>query len=689
MKDYLANEVRNIVLLGHSGSGKTSVVEAALYFTKQIDRMGKSADGNSASDYDQEEIKRGYSVYTSIIPIEWSNCKINFIDTPGYLDYEGELRSGLAVADNALIAVSAKDGVESGTEKAWRLATAKKIPTIFFINKMDEENASFEKTYEDLREHFGKSVIPFEMPIRENGKVVGSINILRKKAWYYNDRENAKEVPDAYQSAVDEYYNQIAEAIAMGDDELMEKFFSGESFDENEIAKGLRIGVRSGEIRPVYCGAATACVGIERLLDLITEYFPSYAEKGTIEAEDNKGQTIVLETNEKEEMSAFVYKTIVDPFVGKISFIKIMTGVLTADSQVMNVQKEEQEKINQIYIMKGKVQMAAGKLFTGDIGAVIKLQYTETNDTLATKAKQVRYPVIEFPQPMLGVAIWPKTKADEDKVSFALNRMAEEDKSIRIERNRETKETVLYGLGDQHLDVILNKLKIKYKVEIETTEPKVQYRETIRGTVTVEGKHKKQSGGAGQYGHVFVRFEPCDAVEMVFDEEVFGGAVPKQYFPAVEAGLRECMERGVLAGYKVVGVKAVLTDGSYHEVDSKEIAFKSAARLAYKAGMPKAKPIILEPIGKVEVFVPETYTGSIIGDFNKRRGMIMGMDMMDNTIQKIEAEVPMAEMQKYATELRSMTQGKGEFTVYFDRYEPAPQPVADKVIKEANLQDEE
>lgn len=682
MRDYLANEVRNIVLLGHSGSGKTSIVESALYFTKQTERMGKTLDGNSVSDYDQEEIKRGYSVYSSIVPVEWKDCKINFIDTPGYMDYEGELRAGLSVADNALITVSAKEKVEPGTEKAWKLATGKGIPTIFFINKMDDEHASFEKTYEDLRDHFGKSVIPFELPIRENGAVVGSINILRNKAWYYNDRENAKEVPSEYAAQVEEYYNQISEAIAMGDDELMEKFFSGESFDEHDLARGLRIGVRSGEIRPVYCGSATSCVGIERLLDLITEYFPSYAEKGIIEAEDVKGNPVKLATNENEEFSGFVYKTIVDPFVGKISFIKVMSGVLTTDAQIINVQKDEQEKINQIYAMKGKVQMAVGKLFTGDIGAVIKLQYTETNDTLASKAKPVKYPEIEFPQPMLGVAIWPKTKADEDKVSFALAKMAEEDKSIRIDRNAETKETVLYGLGDQHLDVILSKMKTKYKVDIETTEPTVQYRETIRGTVTVEGKHKKQSGGAGQYGHVFVRFEPGTQEEMEFNEEVFGGAVPKQYFPAVEAGLRECMETGVLAGYKVVGVKATLTDGSYHPVDSKEIAFKSAARLAYNAGMPKAKPILLEPIGKVEVFIPEEYTGTIIGDFNKRRGMIMGMDMVDG-VQKIEAEVPMAEMQKYATELRSMTQGCGEFTVYFDRYEPAPQQVADKVIRDA------
>lgn len=683
MRDYLANEVRNIVLLGHSGSGKTSVVEAALYYTKNTDRMGSTLDGTSTLDYDAEEVKRGVSVYTSLAPIEWKDCKINFIDTPGYLDYEGEMLSGAAVGDSALIVVGAKDGVQSGTERAWKLVTKKKLPTIFFINKIDEENSSFDNTYNQLRDTFGKTVIPFEVPIIEDGKVVGSVNILRNKAWYHADRTTPKEVPDDMKDIVEEYYSQIAEAIAMTDDSLMEKFFSGERFDENEVAKGLRIGVRNGDIRPVYCGSAINQTGIERLMDLITEYFPSYAEIGHIHAYNEKGEVIDLETNEQEAMSAMVFKTIVDPFVGKISFIKVMTGVLSSDSQVINAQKEETEKIAQIFVIKGKYQVAIGKLFTGDIGAVVKLQYTDTNDTLCTKNKIVTYEPISFPQPMLGVAIWPKTKADEDKMSFGLQKMSEEDPSIRIDKNAETKETVLYGMGDQHINVILNKLKSKYKVEVDTTTPKVQYRETIRAKAEAEGKHKKQSGGAGQYGHVKIRFEPCDSEEMVFTEEVFGGAVPRQFFPAVEVGLRECMEKGVLAGYKVVGVKAILYDGSYHEVDSKEIAFKAAARLAYKEGMPKAKPIILEPIGKVDVIIPEEYTGTIIGDFNKRRGIIIDTSMIDEKDQQITAEVPMAEMQQYATELRSMTQGRGSFVIGFDRYEPAPQPVADKVIKEA------
>ena len=688
MRDYLAHEVRNIVLLGHSGSGKTAVVESMLFYTKAIDRVGKAVDGNSVLDYDSEEVRRGVTVFTTLAPIEWKNCKINFIDTPGYLDYAGEMLSGVSVADNALIVVSAKDGVQTGTERAWKIVTARKLPTIFFINKMDEENASFEKSFDSLRDTFGKSVIAFEVPIIEGGKVVGSVNILKKKAWYHNDRETAKEVPTSMSSQVDAYYEQIAEAVAMGDDELMEKFFEGEPFTEAEILKGVRIGVRSGEIRPVYCGSAIQLTGIERLMDLISEYFPSYAEQGVTEAKDLNGNVVKLETNEKEAFSARVFKTIVDPFVGRISFVKVMTGVLTTDAQVINVQKDKVEKIAQLFAIKGKHQIGVGKLFTGDIGAIVKLQFTETSDTLATKAKPVIYDKIEFPQPMLSVALWPKSKNDEDKLSTSLQRLAEEDASCRFEKNSETGELILFGVGDQHIDVIISKLKSKYKVEVELTEPKVPYRETIRGTVTVEGKHKKQSGGAGQFGHVFITFEPCDSEEMVFEEKVFGGAVPRQYFPAVEAGLRECMFKGLLAGYKVVGLKATLVDGRYHEVDSKEIAFKSAARLAFKAGFPKARPALMEPIVKVQVTIPEEYTGTVIGDFNKRRGIILGMELLNEKEQMVTAEVPMSEMMRYATELRSFTQGRGSYTQEFDRYEFAPQPIADKVIA-AHVKEEE
>ena len=681
MKDYLANEVRNVVVLGHSGAGKSSVIEACLYFTKAIERYGKNNDGTTALNYDPEEGKRGTSVYCHIAPVEWKDKKINFIDTPGYMDYAGEEATGLMMGDNALIVVNAKEGIESGTERAWREAVSKqRIPTIFFINKMDVENANFDTVYTSIRDKFGKSVIPFEVPIVENGIVVGSVNILRRKAWYYNDRNTAKEVPSTLIGEVERYYNEIAEAIAMTDDELMEKFFSGETFDEHELAKGLRIGVRNGDIRPVYCGSAENQTGIERLLDLITEYFPSYAEKGRIQAETLKGDTIDMETNENEALSAFVFKTIVDPFVGKVSYLKVMSGVLNSDSQVYNSKKDVTEKINQIYVINGKYQIGVGKLFTGDIGAVVKLQATETNDTLCTRSRVIKYPDIEYPHPMLGYAIHPKTKADEDKLSSGIHNLMLEDHTIKLVNNEETHEQVLYGVGDQHIDLILSKLKSKYKVEVTTEKPTVQYRETISAKAEAQGKYKKQNGGAGQYGDVWVRFEPTDSDDMVFAEEVFGGAVPKQYFPPVEQGLRDCMNKGVLAGYKVVGVKATLYDGSYHPVDSKEVAFKEAARLAYNAAMPNAKPVLLEPIGKVVVTAPEDYTGTLMGDFTKRRGIILDMDTDEDGLQVIRAEVPMAEMLTYATELRSMTQGRGCYELVFDRYEAAPHDVAQKVI---------
>ncbi len=692
MRDYLAHEVRNVTVLGHSGAGKTAVLESMLYFTKASDRFGKTSEGSSLIDYDPEEIKRGISVYSSIVPIEWRDTKINFIDTPGYLDFVGEMESGLAAGDNALIVVGAKEGVQSGTQRAWEAAQEKKLPTIFFINKLDEEHASFDKTYQGLRDAFGKTIIPFEVPIIENGETIGSINILRDKAWYFKgekaNRDKACDVPEDMKDIVAEYKNQIAEAIAMGDDELMEKYFSGEEFSEAELTRGVRLGVRSGEIRPVFSGSAINTVGIERLMDLIVKYFPTYGENGTVTVTDiEKEEPIELQTNENEVFTGLVFKTIVDPFVGRISFIKVKSGTLSADSTVYNPKKDKLEKIAQIYIIKGKHQTAVGKLFTGDIGAVTKLAVTQTNDTLCDKGYHYAVDPVQFTEPMLGVAVWPKSKNDDDKLSNALARMVEEDSTCRLVNNKETKENVFYGVGDQHIDVLIAKMRAKYKVEVTMTVPKVPYRETIRKTVVGEGRHKKQSGGHGQFGHVFVEFAPNpDEEEMVFDEKVFGGAVPRQYFPAVETGLRECMNKGHLAGFKVVNLKATLLDGKYHDVDSSEMAFKLAAHLAYKDAMPKANAILLEPIVLATVVVPDDYTGTIIGDFNKRRGTIIGMDL-EGHHQKITAEVPLAEMMKYPTDLRSMTQGRGVYTQKFVRYEPVPANIAERVI--ANVKKEE
>ena len=690
MKDYLANEVRNVVVLGHSDAGKSSVIEACLYFNKQIERFGAASDGTTALNFDPEEGKRGLSVYCHLAPLEWKNCKINFIDTPGYLDYEGEEVTGLNVGDNALIVVNAKEGIEAGTERAWKEAVVKrKLPTIFFINKMDDEHAKFDEAFNALRDRFGKSVIPFEMPVVKDGKPVGSVNILRKKVWYYDNRKEAQEVPEELKAQVEEYYMEIAEAIAMSDDELMEKFFSGEEFDEHEIAKGLRIGVRSGDIRPVYCGAAIDQTGIERLLDLITEYFPSYAEKGSVTALNDKGEEVALETNENESLSAFVFKTIVDPFVGKISYLKVMSGVLNSDSQVVNANKDTTEKINQIYVINGKFQIGVGKLFTGDIGAVVKLQETETNDTLCTKGKVVHYAPIAYPEPMLGYAIKPKSKADEDKLSAGMKNIMQEDGTVKLVNNVETHEQVLYGLGDQHIDLVLSKLKSKYKVEVDTSTPTVQYRETIRGKAEAQGRFKKQNGGAGLFGEVWVKYEPCDSEDMEFAEELKGENLPRNFVPPVEQGLRECMEHGILAGFKVVGVKATVYDGKYHPVDSKEAAFKEAARLSFNAAMPDAKPALLEPISKLTIVAPEEYTGTLMGDITKRRGLILDMTLNEEGEQVIRAEAPSAEMLTYATELRAMTQGRGTYVMEFDRYQPAPNEVDDKVIAIAKQKQEE
>ena len=670
MKDYLSSEVRNVSVVGHSGTGKTSVLEAMLYYTDATDRFGRTSEGSSLIDFDAEEIRRGLSVYTSIVPIEWDDCKINFIDTPGYLDFIGEKEAGNSVGDNVLIVVDAKDPLQAGTKMAFKEAQSQKKPTIFFINKLDEEHTSFEKAYTQLHETFGKSVIPFEVPIIENGEYVGTVNILRNKAWYHHGPKAsdsiAQPIPEEMMDEVSMYKDQIAEAVAMGDDELMEKFFSGEEFTDAELTKGVRIGVRNGEIIPVFSGSAIESRGIGRLMDLIVSYFPTYSEKGVYTATTPNGVKVELLTTEQEVLTAQVFKTIVDPFVGRISYIKVLSGTLASDSNVVNGNNGKPEKISQIFIIKGKHQTAVGKLFTGDIGALTKLQNTSTNDTLCEKGKLLSADPIVITEPLYGQAVFPKTKNDEDKLSNGLNRLQEEDPTFKVVNNKETKETIMYGIGDQHLDVIVNKLKNKFKADVTLADPKITYRETITKTAVGEGRHKKQSGGHGQFGHVFVEFAPNpDVEEMEFHEKVFGGAVPKQYFPAVETGLRESTIEGTLANYKMVNVKTTLLDGKYHDVDSSEMAFKLAARLAFKDAMSKCHPILLEPIMNVTIRVPDEYTGTIIGDLNKRRGAIMGMTPDEND-QIIEAQVPMGEMARYSVELRSMTQGLGTYTIEMD-----------------------
>lgn len=687
MRDYKSSEVRNVTVAGHSGAGKTSVLEAMLYYTDATDRFGHTSDGSSLIDFDAEEIRRGLSVYTSIVPIEWDDSKINFIDTPGYLDFTGEKQAGMAVGDSVLIVVDAKDPLQPGTRIAFKEAQQAKKPAIFFINKLDEEHTSFEDAYTRLHEAFGKSVIPFEVPIIENGVYVGTVNILRNNAWYHHGSKAsdsvAQPVPEEMADEIAMYKDQIAEAVAMGDDELMEKFFSGEPFTDAELTRGVRIGVRSGEIIPVFSGAAIESRGIGRLMDLIATYFPTYSEKGIFTATTPNGVKVDLLTTEEEVPTAQVFKTIVDPFVGRISYIKVLSGTLSSDSTMVNANNGKPEKISTIYTIKGKHQTAAGKLFTGDIGAVTKLQETRTNDTLCAKGKLLMADPIVFEEPLYGQAVNAKTKNDEDKLSGALARIQEEDPTFKVAVNPETRETVIYGIGDQHLEVIVNKLQSKFKTGVTLQNPKITYRETITKSAVGEGRHKKQSGGHGQFGHVFVEFTPNeDQEEMEFAEKVFGGAVPRQYFPAVETGLRECVQEGPLAKYKMVNVKTTLLDGKYHDVDSSEMAFKMAARLAYKDAMSKCAPILLEPIMNVTVTVPDEYTGTVLGDLNKRRGAILSMTPEDD-LQIIEAQVPMAELAKYSVDLRSMTQGLGKYSLSMDRYDPVPENLSKRIIEAA------
>jgi elongation factor G len=684
MKDYGAEFIRNVVLLGHGGAGKTTLAEAMLFLTGGTDRFGSISDGNTVMDFDPEETRRKFSISTSVAPVEWGGCKINLIDTPGYFDFVGEQRQGIAVADGALILAGGKDGLQVGTEKAWAACVERKIPHVLLISKIDEENSDFKKVFSQLKDTFGKSVIALEVPIFEDAKAVGVVNVATMKASVHQGKDTVEtEIPDKMIPLIEEYREGIAEAVAETSEDLMEKYFAGEAFTEEEIIKGLHDGITSGEISPVLCVSAVTTDGVKMLMDSIVKYFPAHSERGVVEAKTADGKAVSLKTQETEAFSAIVFKTVVDAFVGKISFLKVMSGTLKPDTVVYNTKKDKTEKIAQLFYMKGKQQVAAEKLVTGDIGVVTKLTSTETNDTLCMKDKPVLLPEIDFPEPMLAMAVLPKSKGDEDKIGTGLHRLMDEDQTFRIELNTETHQTLLYGVGDQHLDVIISKLRNKFKTEVELANPIVPFRETIRRKVRVEGKHKKQSGGHGQFGDVWIEFEPGDAEGLTFEEKVVGGSVPKQYFPAVEKGLLESMQHGILAGYPVVNLKATLVDGKYHDVDSSEMAFKIAASLAYKEGLRQASPVLLEPVASVEVYVPDSYMGDIIGDMNKRRGRIMGMTPLDGGLQQVSAEVPVAEMFKYPTELRSMTQGRGWYTQTFARYDDAPPIVADKVIAEA------
>ncbi|MDR1066398.1 MAG: elongation factor G [Clostridiales bacterium] len=685
MKTYSANEIRNIVILGHSGCGKTTVAEAALNAGGVTSRLGRVEDGNTVSDYDAEEIRRKVSISAAILPMEWRDSKINFIDAPGYFDFAGEVAQAIKAADAALIVVSAKSGVEVGTEKAWEYVSDNNLPAIIFVNGMDDENADFAKVTERLKDKFGTSVAPLQTPIIEGGKFVGAVNIIRKEAIRGAAGQTQKApMPDGMAEAVDAMQYQLEEAVAETDDKLMEKFFGDERFEVEELRSGVHKGILDRAVTPVLCGCASKNIGVEALLNSIVSFIPPTGVlRAQTSAEDVKsGGRITVNCADNEPFSAFVFKTIADPYVGRLSIFRVFSGVMTKDMPLYNVKKDYTEKAGHIYVMRGKEQIEVSELRAGDIGAVAKLQNTATSDTLCARERPVKFDDIVFPPSFLSMAITPKGKGDEDKIGQALSKLLEEDKTLHFEVNSETKQSIVSGVGDSHLDVMLSKLRMKYKLEAELATPSAPYREMIKSKVRVQGKYKKQSGGHGQYGDVHIEFEPSgDLTEpYVFEEKIFGGSVPRQYFPAVEKGIQDCVKSGPLAGYPVVGVKATLVDGSYHPVDSSEMAFKMATIAAFKDGFLKAQPTLLEPIAKVEVVTPDDYTGDIMGDMSKRRGRILGMGKTGSK-QRISAEAPMAELSEYATDLRSMTQARGEFTMAFERYEEAPGDVRKKIIE--------
>ncbi len=684
MKQYLAARIRNIALTGHSDSGKTSLAEALLFKAGASDRLGKTSEGNTVCDFDPEEIKRKVSVCTAVAPFAWGSTKINLIDTPGLFDFAGEAAQGVRAAESLLIAVSGKSGVDVGTEKAYKMAKDLSKATLFFVSKLDVEHSDFYKVFEELKSTFGPSVCPIVVPYVEDQQVKCCINLIDMKAYTYDDKGEAHEVdmPD-FGHRLDGLTAAVSEAVAETDESLFEKYFSGEQFTRDEIIRGVHTGVTNGSISPVLCGCSTNLQGIDMLLDCIVDLLPSPWEKGAEVAVDAEGEPVEVPCTDEAPLAAYVFKTIADPFVGKLSYVKVISGKLAADSAPINSRTGQPERLGKIIYIRGKKQEDTAYITAGDIGAVTKLAATETGDALCDPKKVLSFDPIHFPHPCLTMAIKAEAKGDEAKIASALQRLMEEDPTLAYENNAETHQQLISGLGEQHLDVLVSKLKNKFGVSVSLEVPRVAYRETIRKKVKVQGKHKKQSGGHGQFGDVWVEFEPTVGDDLVFEEKVFGGAVPKSFFPAVEKGLQDCVKHGVLAGYPVVGLKATLVDGSYHPVDSSEMSFKMAASLAYKAGMPQASPVLLEPIGNLKVYVPDSNTGDIIGDLNKRRGRVLGMNPANDGLQEIEADVPMSEMSDFATAIRSMTQGRGYFTLEFARYEQLPSNLEAKVIEEA------
>ena len=686
MNQYQAKNIINLAVAGHGGAGKTSLAEAMLYLAGVSDRRGKVGEGNTVCDYDPEEIRRKASISAASAPLEWKNKKINLLDAPGLFDFEGGMCEAMRAADTALIVVSGRDGVAVGTEKAFAAAEKNGLAKIFFVNGLCDESARFYRVFEDLKANFGPSVCPVVVPFIQDGQANIYINLLEYKAYDYSGgKPVAVAMPDMG-DRLEGLRTAIYEAVAETDDELFEKYFAGEPFTPEEVIVGVSKGVKSGTITPVFCGDALLMRGMEQFMDGLCWLAPSAEEKAGEIGLDVDGSPVELSVNEDGAAAAIVFKTVADPFIGKLSYVKVVSGKISTDSQLVNMRTGNTERVGKTVMLVGKKQVDVKYIGAGDIGAIPKLTATNTGDTLCSPTRKVTLDGVEYPNPTLRMAIVPAKKGEEDKVAQGMMRLSEEDPTLQFSTNNETHEMILSGLGEQHLDVAVSKLKSKFGVDVTLKKPKVPYRETIRKTVQVQGRHKKQTGGHGQFGDVWIEFSPCDSEGLEFGERVVGGSVPKGFFPAVEKGLRECIQRGPLAGYPVVGLSAVLYDGSYHPVDSSEMAFKTAAALAYKAGMPQANPVLLEPIGHLKAIVPDANMGDVMGEVNKRRGRVLGMEPAGEGKQTVEADVPMAEMHDFTTFIRQCTQGRGSFTFGFERYEEAPSNVAQKVIEEAKAE---
>ena len=686
---FTANSIRNVCLLGHSGSGKSALAESLLYMTGAIDRIGKNADGNTVSDYDPEEIRRNISISTSLIPLTYKNMKINLLDTPGGFDFSGAVMEALRAADAAIIVCSAKDGITVGFEKAWKYCEERNMPCFIYISKVDEENADYNVTFNALRERYGNRIAPVVVPIwDDNHKVTGIIDVLNKRAFEMQNLKRVEiPVPEGKESVITEFNDALKESVAETSDEFMDKFFGGEDFTYAEMIKGLHSGVVSRTLFPVLCGSGVTCLGSLMLMDHILDLFPNPVEGNYHKATTADGKTEEFVVSPGGVPAAYVFKTVSDQY-GKYSYIKVLSGTINSDTTLVNARNGETEKLGRLYTMCGKKATEVKELSCGDIGAIGKMDKVKTGDTLCDPRKVVSLKGIPYAEPCYSMAIAPKVKGQDEKVAAGLNRLNDEDPSFTMYSNPETKQLVISGAGDQQLDVLVAKLKSRFGVDAVLSPAKVAYRERIKKKVEAHGRHKKQTGGSGQFGDVWVRFEPQEEQDdLIFAEEVFGGSVPKNFYPAVEKGLREAVQKGPLAGYPMVNMKATLYDGSYHPVDSNEMAFKMAAILAFKEAMPNAAPTLLEPIGALAVTVPDSYMGDIIGDLNKRRGRVMGMNPAGDGNTVVEAEVPMAEMSSYAIDLRAMTQARGSFTLKFERYEEVPKANQAKIIADAKAEE--